>query len=48
LSPKPVHKKEWIEKIISEARKNNIPIFVKENAKYFTDVKEYPAKLPFS
>jgi protein gp37 len=42
LSPKGVHKDEWIEKIIKEARRLNIPVFLKNNLKYKNEIKEFP------
>ena len=42
LTPKPVHEKEWVEDIIKEARKYNIPIFLKNNLKWETEIKQFP------
>jgi len=42
LSPKPVHKTEWVDKIIGYCRKRKIPIFIKDNAKYPIEIKEFP------
>ncbi len=42
LTPKPVHKKEWIDDIVSRADKLNIPVFIKNNANYPLVRKEYP------
>lgn len=42
LTPKPVHKKEWIYLIVEEAKKYNIPIYIKDNAKYNKIIKEFP------
>lgn len=42
LTPKPKHKKEWVDNIVREARQDNIPIFLKDNLKYDEVIKEYP------
>ena len=42
LSPKPVHKKEWVDDIINKCRKQNIPIFLKDNLHYPDVIKEFP------
>lgn len=41
-SPGPVHKKEWIDDIIRRADDFNIPVFIKNNANYPIERKEYP------
>lgn len=41
LTPKPVHKKEWVTEIIKQARQLNIPVFLKNNLKYKPEIKEY-------
>jgi len=42
LTPKPVHKREWVDKIIEQARELGIPVFLKDNLKYPEIIKEYP------
>ncbi len=42
LTPKSVHKDEWVEEIIKVARIVNIPIFLKGNLKYKEVIQEYP------
>ena len=42
LTPKPVHKKEWIDDIVHRADKLNIPVFIKNNANYLIERKEFP------
>ena len=32
----------WVESIIFNCRRNNIPIFLKDNLKWHTEIKEYP------
>ena len=41
--PGPVHKKEWIDDIIRRADDFGIPIFIKDNANYSIERKEFPA-----
>ena len=41
-SPGPVHKKEWIDDIVHRADKLNIPVFIKSNANYIIERKEFP------
>lgn len=45
LTPKPVHKKEWIDDIIELADKYEIPVFVKPNAKYPVKREEFPMRV---
>ena len=40
--PGPLHKKEWIDDLVSRADKLNIPIFIKKNANYLIERKEFP------
>ena len=42
LTPKPKHKKEWVDRLIKQARKEDIPIFLKDNLHYPTKIKEFP------
>jgi protein gp37 len=42
LTPKPVHKKEWIDGILEEADRLKIPVFIKTNANYPTTRQEFP------
>jgi protein gp37 len=35
-------KKEWVDRIIKEARSHNIPIFLKNNLKWTPRIQEYP------
>jgi len=42
LTPKPVHKKEWIDDILRRADDFNIPVFIKSNANYPIKRQEYP------
>jgi protein gp37 len=44
LTPKPVHKKEWIDKILITARKHKIPVFIKNNANYPRIIQDFPDK----
>lgn len=43
LTPKPVHKKEWVQDIINQARELDIPVFIKDNCHY---EKEYLREFP--
>ena len=40
--PSPLHKNEWIDDLVSRADKLNIPIFIKKNARYPIERKEFP------
>ena len=40
--PSPLHKNEWIDDIVWRADKLNIPIFIKKNANYPIERKEFP------
>ena len=40
--PGPVHKKEWIDDILRRADDLNIPVFIKKNAHYPIECKEFP------
>lgn len=42
LSPKPVHKKEWIDSMCKEADRLKIPIFIKQNTNYPKIRQEFP------
>lgn len=42
LSPKPIHEKQWIDTIVEECKKNNKPLFIKDNAKYPITIKQFP------
>jgi len=42
LTPKPVHKKEWVQNIINQAMELNIPIFLKDNLKWKEKIQEFP------
>lgn len=39
--------KEWIDEIVSFARKYNIPVFIKDNAHYPEVIREFPVKYKF-
>ena len=41
-SPGPIHKKEWIDDILRRADDFNIPVFIKNNAHYPIERKEFP------
>lgn len=43
-SPGSVHKKEWIDDILRRADDFNIPVFIKDNANYPIERKEFPGK----
>lgn len=45
-APKPPN--EWADKLIIQARKLNIPVWVKDNYKYPTRIKEWPKPLALS
>lgn len=45
LTPKPVHKREWVENIIKEARLKNVPIFLKNNLHWHEKIQEYPEEI---
>jgi len=42
LTPKPVHKKEWIDDIVKCADALHIPVFIKDNAHYPIKRQEFP------
>ena len=42
LTPKPVHKKEWIDDILRRADDFDIPVFIKNNANYPEVRRDYP------
>ena len=42
LTPKPIHKKEWIDDIVRRADDLNVPVFIKPNAHYPIERKEFP------
>lgn len=42
LTPKPVHKNEWTDRIINLAKLFKIPVFLKDNLKYGKVIKEFP------
>jgi protein gp37 len=42
LTPKPAHKKEWIDSIVDRARIHQIPVFIKDNAHYPINIQEFP------
>jgi len=42
LTPKPVHKQEWIDDIVQRANYLNIPVFIKPNAHYPIEKREFP------
>ncbi len=42
LTPVPIHKKEWIDDIVKRADDLNIPVFIKDNAHYPVERKEFP------
>ncbi len=42
LTPRPVHKKEWIDDILRRADDYGIPVFIKDNAHYPVERKEFP------
>ena len=43
LTPKPIHKDEWIDDILRRADDFGIPVFIKKNARYPIEHKEFPA-----
>lgn len=43
LTPKTAHKTWWIEDIVNRADDLNIPVFIKDNAHYPIERKEFPA-----
>ena len=46
LTPEPVHKEEWVNRIIHEScTDNDIPIFLKDNLKYPEKIQEFPELL---
>jgi len=45
LTPKPIHKKEWIDKIVKKCKKNKIPLYMKNNAHYPKVIKQFPKEL---
>jgi len=45
LTPKPVHKKEWLDRIVEQCNHYKIPLFIKPNAKYPIIIKNYPKDL---
>jgi len=42
LTPKPVHRDEWVENIIKQARFWGKPIFIKDNLKWHEKIQEFP------
>jgi len=42
LTPRPVHRKEWIDAIVNKADEHNIPVFIKDNANYPIKRKGFP------
>jgi len=42
LTPKPVHKKEWIDDIVRRADAKGIPVFIKDNAHYPEVRRDFP------
>lgn len=42
LTPYPAHRREWVDKMIKFARREKIPVFLKDNLKYSEVIKEYP------
>lgn len=45
MSPKPVHKKEWIDDIVYYCKISNIPLYIKNNAHYPKVIKQFPKEL---
>ena len=45
LTPKPVHKKEWVQNIINQAWEWGTPIFLKDNLKWSEKMQEFPLRL---
>ena len=45
LTPKSAHKKEWVDKLVLQAKEKGIPIFLKDNLKYSEVIREFPEKL---
>lgn len=43
LTPRPVHKKEWIDNLLRLAGWFNVPVFIKNNARYPEVRQEFPA-----
>lgn len=42
LTPQPVHKKEWVQSLIQQAREKQIPIFLKDNLNWHEKIQEFP------
>jgi protein gp37 len=42
LTPRPVHNKEWVDKIVEQADFCKIPVFIKDNALYLPVKREFP------
>lgn len=45
LTPKPVHKNEWIKEMLDFAKMIHTPVFIKSNAQYPEKIQEYPKEL---
>lgn len=45
MTPKPIHKKEWVDEIIKIAKSYNIPIFLKQNLQYPEKIQEFPKEI---
>jgi len=42
LTPKPVHENWWVEQLINEYKKFNVPIFLKNNLNWHEKIQEFP------
>jgi len=42
LTPKPVHKEEWVDAIVERAMDKQVPIFLKDNLHYPIGIRSYP------
>jgi len=43
LTPRPVHQEEWVDQIVGKARKEKIPVFLKDNLGRGGSVRELPS-----
>jgi len=42
LTPKPVHKRVWVEDILKEAKRKDVPVFLKNNLHWHKKIQEFP------
>lgn len=45
LTPKPAHRKEWVDTFVSWADRFGVPIFLKNNLHYPKNIKQFPKEL---